>query len=145
MFGEKLFQTKLLSRLSHKVCRLLSSPVLLRKFTIIKMRQRCHSHAKWTHGVLARLLFAMKTSTVATVYKKVTMITSTHILTLSSLRWKDLYFLLSRINNLYRDFFHWQFFHLFAPWETTWHCFYQLRRVQRWRVSWIRSIQGTSH
>ena len=34
MFGEKLFQTKLLSRLSHKVCRLLSSPVLLRKFTI---------------------------------------------------------------------------------------------------------------
>ena len=33
-FGEKLFQTKLLSvRLSHKVCRLLSSPVLLRKFT----------------------------------------------------------------------------------------------------------------
>ena len=33
-FGEKLFQTKLLSRLSHKVCRHLSSPVLLRKFTI---------------------------------------------------------------------------------------------------------------
>ena len=29
----KFFQTKLLSRLSHKVCRLLSSPVLLRKFT----------------------------------------------------------------------------------------------------------------
>ena len=38
MFGEKLFQTKLLSRLSHKVCRLLSSPVLLRKF--INKRQR---------------------------------------------------------------------------------------------------------
>ena len=34
-FGEKLFQAKLLSRLSHKVCRLLSSPVLLRKFTIV--------------------------------------------------------------------------------------------------------------
>ena len=33
MFGETLFQTKLLSRLSHKVCCLLSSPVLLRKFT----------------------------------------------------------------------------------------------------------------
>ena len=32
-FGEKLLQTKLLSRLSHKVCRLLPSPVLLRKFT----------------------------------------------------------------------------------------------------------------
>ena len=41
MFGEKLFQTKLLSRLSHKVCRLLSSPVLLRKFTIIPALQRC--------------------------------------------------------------------------------------------------------
>ena len=38
MFGEKLFQTKLLSRLSHKVCRLLSSPVLLRKFTNVKIR-----------------------------------------------------------------------------------------------------------
>ena len=34
-FGERLFQTKLLSRLSHKVCRLLSSPVLLHKFTIV--------------------------------------------------------------------------------------------------------------
>ena len=31
-FGVKLFQTKLLSRLSHKVCRLLSSPVLFCKF-----------------------------------------------------------------------------------------------------------------
>ena len=35
MVGEKLFQTNLLSRLSHKVCRLLSSPVLLSKFTTI--------------------------------------------------------------------------------------------------------------
>ena len=33
-FGGKVFQTKLLSRLSHKVCRLLFSSVLLRKFTI---------------------------------------------------------------------------------------------------------------
>ena len=33
MVGEKLFQTNLLSRLSHKVCRLLPSPVLLRKST----------------------------------------------------------------------------------------------------------------
>ena len=30
MFGEKLLKTKLLSRLSHKVCSLFSSPVLLR-------------------------------------------------------------------------------------------------------------------
>ena len=35
-FGEKLFQTKLLSRLAHEVCRLRSSTVLLRKFTNIK-------------------------------------------------------------------------------------------------------------
>ena len=34
-FGKKLFRTKLLYRLSHKVCRLLPSPVLLRKFTDI--------------------------------------------------------------------------------------------------------------
>ena len=33
-FGEKLFQTKLLSRLSHKVYRLLSFPALLRNFII---------------------------------------------------------------------------------------------------------------
>ena len=40
-FGKKLFQAKLLSRLSHKVCRLLSSPVLLRKFTNITRRHLC--------------------------------------------------------------------------------------------------------
>ena len=33
-FGENLFQTKLLSRLSHKLCRLLSTSDLLLKFTI---------------------------------------------------------------------------------------------------------------
>ena len=33
-FGGRVFQTKLLSRLSHKVCGLPSSPLLLRKFTI---------------------------------------------------------------------------------------------------------------
>ena len=32
-FGEKVYGTKLLSRLSHKVCRLLSFPVLLHKVT----------------------------------------------------------------------------------------------------------------
>ena len=39
-FGENVFQTKSLSRLPHKVCCLLSSPVLLRKFTIINRRLR---------------------------------------------------------------------------------------------------------
>ena len=33
--AKNFFQTNLLSRLSHKVCHLLSSPVVLRKFTII--------------------------------------------------------------------------------------------------------------
>ena len=34
-FGGSKAKAKLLSRLSHKVCRRLSSPVLLRKFTIL--------------------------------------------------------------------------------------------------------------
>ena len=40
-FGEKLFQTKLLSRLSHKVCRLRSSPDLLRKFSTVYRQRPC--------------------------------------------------------------------------------------------------------
>ena len=36
ILAKSFFQAKLLSRLSHKVCRLLSSPVLLRKFTNIR-------------------------------------------------------------------------------------------------------------
>ena len=43
------------------------------------------------------------------------MIPSTHILTLSSLRWKGLHFLFCRINKLNLDFFHSHFFNLFAP------------------------------
>ena len=50
-FGERLFQTKLVSRLSHKVCRLLSSPVLLRKFTIVLIG----THKNATH-VYRRIL-----------------------------------------------------------------------------------------
>ena len=37
--AKRYFKTKLLSRLSHKVCRLLTSPVLLRKFTISGSQQ----------------------------------------------------------------------------------------------------------
>ena len=36
------------------------------------------------------------------------------------------------------------FFHLFSPWETTWHSAFVPsvpKRVQRWRVSWIRFIK----
>ena len=40
-FGGRFFQTKLLSRLSHKViCRRLSSPVRLRKFTVSEFTQQ---------------------------------------------------------------------------------------------------------
>ena len=39
-FGGSKAKAKLLSRLSHKVCRRLSSPVLLRKFTIIGHKGR---------------------------------------------------------------------------------------------------------
>ena len=49
-FGEKLFQTKLLSRLSHKVCRLLSSPVLLRKFTILAGKRGSRRHSTTSFG-----------------------------------------------------------------------------------------------
>ena len=59
-------------------------------------------------------------------YKKVTLITSTHILTLVSLRWQGCHCLLSRINKLNHDFLHWQFFYLCAPWETTWYHFYPI-------------------
>ena len=52
-FGEKLFQIKLLSRLSHKVCRLLSSPVLLRKFTNDKIGR----HQLLEYSVLSYLLW----------------------------------------------------------------------------------------
>ena len=39
------------------------------------------------------------------------------------------------------------FFHLFTPWETTSQYFYPsfLKRVERWRVSWIRSIAGAGN
>ena len=50
-FGGKVFQTELLSRLSHKECRLLSSPVLLRKFTNKKPRE-----------LLTTILFSKTTS-----------------------------------------------------------------------------------
>ena len=68
------------------------------------------------------------------IYCKITMITSTCILTLSSLRWKGFHFLLSRINKLSRDFFHCQCFLLVGPLKN------QQPHPQGWRVSWIRYI-----
>ena len=91
------------------------------------------------------LLFAMRTFTVATAYKKVTMITSTHILTLSSSRWKGLHFLLSRINKLNRDFFHWQCFSLVCPLRNHVTRFYLISpwaRAKMMDMSWIRSIKA---
>ena len=60
-----------------------------RVYLFCQNKTQFHSRAKCTYRVLARftsLLFAMRTSTIATAYKKVTMITSNHILTLSSLK-----------------------------------------------------------
>ena len=54
----------------------------------IKTRRRLNRLAKGTFGVSTRftsLLFAERTSTVATASKEVTMFTSTHNLSLSSL------------------------------------------------------------
>ena len=107
-----------------------------------------NSNGKRTYWVLARftsLLFAMRKSTVPTVYKKGTMITSTHVLTLSYWRWKGLYFLLSRINKLNLDFFQWQFFFTCLPPEKPHDIAFipsVLECVQRCQVSWIRSIRG---
>ena len=67
------------------------------------------------------------------------MITSTHNnLPLSSLRWKGLHFLLSWINKLNHNFFYWQFFfHLLAPWETMWPCFYPISPWVRAKMAGI--------
>ena len=95
-------------------------------------RRRFHNHAKCIHRVLARftpLLFTMRTSTVATAYNKVTMITSTHILTLSSLRWNGLHFLFSQDKQTQPRFLLLpMFFTCLPPWEN------QQSRPQRWRV-----------
>ena len=55
-FCGRFFQTKLLSRLSHKVCRRLSSPVLLRKFTTFE-------RYNVTVGSLSNSVFERRTST----------------------------------------------------------------------------------
>ena len=49
-FGGTLFQRKLLSRLSQKVCRLLSSPVLLRKFSYKAWTAHADSKTKTVAG-----------------------------------------------------------------------------------------------
>ena len=113
-----------------------------------KNKTMINSNGKRTYWVLARftsLLFAMRKSTVPTVYKKGTMITSTHVLTLSYWRWKGLYFLLSRINKLNLDFFQWQFFFTCLRPEKPHDIAFipsVLECVQRCQLSWIRSLRG---
>ena len=48
----KFFQTKLLSLLSHRVCRLLSSPVLLHKFNIVSMETAAWIFSGTTNDML---------------------------------------------------------------------------------------------
>ena len=50
-FGGSKAKAKLLSRLSHKVCRRLSSPVLLRKFTTKQRRRRRQQEREKTKGL----------------------------------------------------------------------------------------------
>ena len=104
-------------------------------------RQWYNSHAKCLVHFSTRFtsLFAVRTSTVASASKTVTMMTSTHNLPLSSLRWKVLNFLLSRIDKPNHYFLHLQIFSLICPLSKTGNCFYPIH-VQRLWISWIRSI-----
>ena len=84
----------------------------------VKPRRRFYRLTKSTFRVstiFMSLLFAVRTSTVATASKEVTMFTSTHNLPLSSLLRNVLYFLLSKVNTLDRDFLHWQLLSFFCP------------------------------
>ena len=92
---------------------------------------------------ITSLLLAVRTSTVNTVSKKVTMITSSYYLLLSPLRWKALYFRLSRINILDLKILHLQIvFTCLPPVKPRNIAFISsiLMGVQRWQVSWIKSI-----
>ena len=88
-------------------------------------------------------LLLVRTSTVTTVSKKVTMITSSYYLLLWPLRWKALYFRLSRINILDLNILHLQIiFTCLPPVKPRDIAFISsiLMGVQRWWVSWIKSI-----
>ena len=65
--------------------------------------------------IFASLLFAVRTSTVATAFSRVTRIASTQNLVLSSLQENVLHFLLSRINKLDGGFFYRQILALVCP------------------------------
>ena len=68
------------------------------------------------------LFFAVRTSTYVRYCIQKSNNDHAHNLLFSSLRWKVLQFLLSRINKLDCDFLHWQSFLTCLPsWETTWH------------------------
>ena len=104
------------------------------KFVKIQFFVQCTS--------ITSLLLAVRTSTVTTVSKKVTMITSSYYLLSSPLRWKALYFRLSRINILDLNILHLQIiFACLPPVKPRDIAFISsiLMGVQRWRVSWIKS------
>ena len=91
---------------------------------------------------ITSLMLAVRTSTVTTVSKKSTMITSSYYLLLSPLRWKALYFRLSRINILDLNILHLQIiFTCLPPVKPRDIASISsiLMGVQRWRVSWIKS------
>ena len=86
---------------------------------------------------ITSLLLAVRTSTVTTVSKKVTMITSSYYLLLSPLKWNALYFRLSRINMLDLNILHLQIiFTCLSPEKPRDIAYISsiLMGVQRWRV-----------
>ena len=107
----------------------------------LKTKLRFNSHAKWNVWVstkLTLLLRAVRTSTVVIALKKVTMIASTHKLSLSSLIQKVVHFLLSGINKLDRDLLYWKkiITVLFVPLGTTWHRFYPHQSLSVCKEGW---------
>ena len=92
----------------------LSILVIVFKF-VHSCKRQLNSHVKCMRYRQVFLLLAVRTSTVATASKKVSMVNSTHHLPLSSLRWKFVYFLLCRINKLDHDFLYWQILSLICP------------------------------
>ena len=105
-FGEKLFETKLLSRLSRKVCSLLSSPVLLRKFTNFTIRIlggfmifRTEKIGRHNAGMPVWILFLLNVITLHISLLKLPVSTSTAkprpIYSFPRLGYRNIYFRLS--------------------------------------------------
>ena len=108
----------------------------------LKTKRRFNRHAKctvWVSPKLTSLLLAVRKSTVVTAPKQVKMITSTHNLLSSSQYKKVVHF----VSVFFLFLFLISCIGKFAPLEKPREIAFTpsvLKRVQRWRTSWIRSI-----